>query len=363
MTITDERKTWLRGAYLDRITEAAMHYAADHTHFADAEWEVYIAGEFSYLTELSADDHSYLREQAGYEAWTRIRSALSEASETAFAKLRRDNGDVIDADANFAMGIGWISLLQHAADRIRTHPEAWHARIVGGKEKFGCLVVHIGCDYEQRGCRSEVERLREEVRLRSLATCEICGLSGRLRLSGFAKAVCDKHAGVMGDLRGDDGVWADPWTWNDDASVIDALLAKGRAVMSEYPTESAELLRGMDPVRPRPREHVLDESNDPLRSTPIGKRIDDDTWSREGREQELLIEFGWHIQDAVNGACVKHEYLDGYVRDEVAQWREYAVQPLTESDEEFLQGYLHGLIDDEYERVRKKQAAERNDNE
>lgn len=357
--MTNERKEWLREAYLDRITEAAMHYAANHTHFVDVEWETYIAAEFSYLTELSADDHSYLREQTGYEAWKRIRAALGEASQTAFTKLRHDNGDVIDADANFALGIGWISLLQHAADRVRSYSEPWAARIVGGKEKLGCCVVHLACDHDQRGCRSEVERLREEIRLRSLAMCEICGASGRLRLSGFAKTVCDQHAAVMGEFRGDDGLWADPWTWNDDAARIDDLLAKGRSLMSEYPAEAAELLRRLDPVRPRPTQHVMDESDDPLRSTLIGMRIGEDTWSKSGREQELLIEFGWHLPDATNGAAVKVEFLDDYVRNEVAGWREYAAQPLTESDEQFLRGYLRDLIDAEYERIRRKREAER----
>lgn len=360
MMITEERKAWLRGAYLDRIIETAMHYAGTHAHFVDAEWEAYIVGAFEYLTELTAEDHGYLREQAGYEAWQRIRAALGSASWTAIAKLRSDNGDVIPTDASFAVGMGWLPLLQHAAERVRTYPRAWKVSLVGGKEKFGCCVLHIACDYDARGCRSEVERLREEVRLRSLAVCEICGEPGRLRLSGYAKTLCDQHAPIMGEFREDDGVWADPWSWGDDTGRIDDLLAKGRAVMSEYPPETAELLRGMDPVRPRPSGHVMLQSNDPLRSTPLGMRIDDDTWSRAGREQELLQEFGWHLQDATHGAAVKEEYLDGYVRDEVDGWREYAVQPLTESDEDFLRQYLRGLILEEYERIRIKQAAERN---
>ncbi|WP_142627993.1 hypothetical protein [Rhizobium sp. P007] len=258
MTMTDQRRQWLRGAYLDRITEVAQTYADAHRHFVDAEWETFIASEFSYLTELTVEDHGYLREQAGYEAWQRIRAALGQASKTAFAKLRHDDGDAIDADANFALGMGWISLLQHAAERIRSYPNEWSARIVGAKEKLGCLVLHIACDYDQRGCRGEVERLREEVRLRSLSMCELCGEPGRLRLSGYAKTVCDQHAVVMGEFRDDDGLWADPWAWGDDAGRIDDLLAKGRAVMSEYPAESVELLKGMDPVRPRPTQHTTD---------------------------------------------------------------------------------------------------------
>lgn len=360
--MTDERRAWLRGAYLDRIIETAQAYAAAHTHFVDAEWESFIAGEFGYLSELSSDDHAYLRAQAGLEAFRRIVSALSATREAVFGKLRSDNADVINADARFAMDIGWVDLLQDAVDRVRTYPSDWRVRIDGAKEKFGCCVVHVTCDYSQRGCRSEVERLREEVRLRSLSLCEICGSSGRLRLSGYAKTVCDAHAVVMGEFRDDDGRWADPWTWNEEADRIRDVLDKGRALISEYPTESAELLRDMDPVRPRPKEHVIDSDSEffpsPIRSTEIGRHVDDDTWSREGREQEMLIEFGWHIVDTVQGACVKEEYLDGYVRDEVAGWREYAAAPLTESDEEFLHGYIRGLIDEEYERVRQKQKVE-----
>ncbi|MDX0165806.1 hypothetical protein GOC43_28915 [Sinorhizobium meliloti] len=327
--IDDKRKQWLRGAYLDRITETAQAYAAGHAYFVDAEWEAYIAGEFEYLTELSAEDHSCLRDQAGLEAFRRIVAALSSAREEAFGKLIIDNADIIHSDARFALDLGWIRLLQQAADRVRTYPESWRARIVGAKEKLACLVVHIACDYDQRGCRSEVERLREEVRLRSLSTCEICGSPGRLRLSGFAKTVCIDHVGVLGELRDDDGRWADPWRWHDDQVDIDVLTI-------------------MDPPMQRPTEHVTD----PLRSTALGRRIDDDTWSREGREQELLVEFGGHLQDAVNGAAVKVEYLDGYVHDEVAGWREFAVQPLTPADEEFLQGYLRALIEEEYERIK-----------
>ncbi|RVG70867.1 hypothetical protein [Sinorhizobium meliloti] len=340
MTMTDQRRRWLRGAYLDRITEVAMHYAADHTHFVDSEWQAYIDGEFDYLSELSSADHAYLREQAGLEAFRRIVSALSATREAAFGKLRSNNTDVISPDARFAMDIGWIDLLQHAADRVRTYPESWSVKVVGGKEKFGCCVVHVTCDYSARGCRSEVERQREEIRLRSLSTCEICGSPGRLRLSGFAKTVCDQHSGVMGEFREDDGKWSDPWKWNEERPLedyIDHVLDFGRALIAEVEHQK------------RPS---CDESTDPIRSTPLGRRVDDDTWSKSGREREMLIEFGFQIIDAVNGACVKVEYLDGYVHDEVAGWREFAVQPLTPADEEFLQGYLRALIEEEYERIK-----------
>lgn len=350
MTMTDERKEWLHGAYLDRITEVAQTYAATRTHFVDAEWESFIADEFSYLSELTAEDHSYLREQAGYEAWMRIRAVLAEASETAFAKFRHDNGDVIAADASFAIGIGWLSLLQHAADRVRTYPMAWKVALVGGKEKLGCCVLHIACDSDQRGCRSEVERLREEVRLRSLSMCEICGEPGRLRLSTYAKTVCDPHAVVMGEFREDDGLWADPWTWNDDAGRIEDLLEKGRALMSEYPAETAELLRGMDPVRLRPKEHVTD----PLRSTPLGERIDSDIERNYGRKADLLLEFCGQIEIAVVAAMsVADDDVDLWLRSEIDRWQ--GVQPLSDDDREFLRQYLRNVAIDERGRRQRRE--------
>lgn len=332
MALSDKRQQWLRGAYLDRITETAMHFAEGRTYFVDAEWLDYIGDEFGYLTELTAEDHAYLRGQAGLEAFRRIVVALSAAREAAFVMLRVDNSDVVNVESRFAIGIGWVGLLQHAADRLRTYPKEWNAALTGGKEKFGCCVLYVDCDYGARGCRSEVERLREEVRLRSLSTCEVCGNAGRLRLAGFAKTVCDKHVGILGDLREDDGLWADPWKWHEDGD--------------EYPSEAAEQLTGMAPARLRPTEHVIDL----FKLSDLGKRIDEDTWKRSGREQDLLIEFGYAIEEAAKGSAVKVEHLDKYVRDEIAGWR--SVQPLSDSDREFLRGYLRALIDWEYARVR-----------
>jgi hypothetical protein len=284
----EKRGAWLRGAYLDRITETAMHFASDRTLFDVADWRDYIAGEYDYLSELTTEDQAYLRDQAGLEAARRIaankkeelrgkyrrviaqttvgfkmasgdrgyhfdqlefdafvgktmhenpeipvadwefvrdlvladlfpklREAHARLREGAWTHLRELNPETIAADAEFALDVGWSSLLQRAATRIESYPSAWGAKIVGGKEKFGCLVIHVDCDYSARGCRSEVDRLREEIRLMSLATCEICGNPGRLRLSSIAKTVCDTHSDILGSLREDDGKWADPWTWSD----------------------------------------------------------------------------------------------------------------------------------------------------
>lgn len=341
--MNDDRRQWLRGAYLDRIRESGWHFAEGRTLFVDAEWREYVKDDFSHLRELAAEDHAYLRDQAGLEAFRRIVAVQSAAHDAAVEKLRAENADVVNSAGRFALDTGWFSLLNYAADRVRTYPAEWRARIDGAKEKFGALALHIDCDYNQRGCRSEVERLREEVRLRSLATCEICGEPGRLRLSGWAKTLCGKHASVMGEFREDDGLWADPSKWHDASSVIEDLLVKGRALLSEYPAESAELLRDTAPVRPRPKEHVTD----PLRATAIGKRIDDDTWSRSGRDQELLIEFGHHIIQAVIAAtAVADEQRGDWIAEDVEGWDEYAAEPLSDADRAWLLEYILTLVTD-----------------
>ena len=251
------------------------------------------------------------------DLWPRLRDQHRQHRDYVFDAIKKMNRETISVDAAFAFDIGWRMLLQSAADRVETYPTSWRAKISGGKEKLGCLVLHIVCDHDQPGCRSEVERIREEIRLRSLATCDICGGNGRLRLSSIAKTICDKHSAILGDMREDDGVWADPWRWRDEQPIDDHIadvIATARAVMSAA-EESA-----------------------------LGKRIDDDIWKRRCREQELLIEFSGVIEDVVNGAGVKAECLDDYIEKELDGWRTTAVVPVSERDREFLHGYLRELI-------------------
>lgn len=121
---------------------------------------------------------------------------------------------IVTADARFQFDLGWRELLNRAVERIGTYPEEWRARLEGGKEKFGCMILHVPADYTIPGCRAEVERLREEIRLASLATCEVCGEQGRLRLGSYARTLCDVHAAAeLTWCRDDDGKVADPWKW------------------------------------------------------------------------------------------------------------------------------------------------------
>jgi hypothetical protein len=164
-------------------------------------------------------DLPILRELVTSDLWPRLREQHQRHRNAVFDDIKRANRESISAEARFAVNVGWRHLLQDAAERVETYPKSWRVEIDGGKEKFGCLVLFIDFNGDQRGARSEVERLREEIRLRSLATCDICGSSGRLRLSGYAKTVCNRHAAVLGEMREDDGVHADPWRWNEDNDV------------------------------------------------------------------------------------------------------------------------------------------------
>lgn len=384
--------------------KAKMALADYGYHLAMSVFDAEFQAMLDRLEDKPFDEHDIpaLMELVMEDLWPRLRETHREHRDYVFDAIKKMNRETISEDASFAFDIGWRQLLQSAAERLETYPSAWKATITGGKEKFGCLVLHIACDYDQRGCRSELERLREEIRLRSLSTCDICSGQGRLRLSSIAKTVCDKHAAVLGDLREDDGQWSDPWHWRAEQPIEDRIadvIAKARAIMAA--SEAAEiadvqagldeldrgehvdiddvlakaraivdtaknpwtdavdvsLLDGMDPPLKRGpvvASEEMDESNDPLRMTELGRRIDDDIWSKKGREQELLIEFSYYIEAAVNGAVVKQEYLGKYIEDELSGWGTYARVPLSESDREWLHGYLRELIDAEYERVKRK---------
>ncbi len=408
--IDNKRKDWLRGAYQDRIREVALWLAEKHTVFVEAEVARELSDEYDYLHELTAEDHIYLREETARELakimrerreqelrkqyrlliartvvafkmdsasraydfdqlefdaflgkvlnesdvpvedwdlfrdivmtdlWPKLKAAHTALWKSVFNDLRDNHPGRIAPDAVFRMDIGWSRLLNRAAGRIGSYPQSWKATLVSGKEKLGCCVISVDCDYSARGCRSEVERLREEIRLTSLSVCEICGSPGRLRLAGYAKTVCDKHIGIMGALRDDDGVQADPYNCQDD---------------DEYPAEAAALLKDMDPVKPRPTVHVLDEGSF---GGFIARKIEADLETRSGREYELLFEFCGALEASAVGSVVKPEYLDHYVGEEVDSWA--SVQPLSDDDESFLREYLRELIDAEYERIRAKQAAQ-----
>lgn len=190
-------------------------------HFAESVLDAEMEAMKRRLSDkpVTDDDLTILRDLVLDDLWPRLKAAHIEHRDFVFDAIKRMNRETISADATFAFDIGWRHLLQLAADRVETYPTAWRASIDGGKEKFGCLVIFVDCDYDKRGCRAEFERLREEIRLRSLATCDICGGHGRLRLAGYAKTVCDKHAAVLGEMREDDGRWVDPWTWHEDNDI------------------------------------------------------------------------------------------------------------------------------------------------
>lgn len=446
--IDDKRKSWLSGAYLDRITETALALKKSVTHpivsIVAKEAAEKMNGEYAYLTDLSAADQAFLEEETvrilmsrlrddrDYElrqkygremlqasvgfhmksadaayyfdesafdaamfiafgglpvtdddrammreiclryVWPRLRQAHENLRQSTFDHLRALNPESISPSAEFAMDSGWATLIQHAATRVESYPATWKAKLVGGKEKLGCLVLHVDCDYSARGCRSEVERLREEVRLRSLATCEVCGSPGRLRLSGFAKTVCDKHVAILGALREDDGKWADPWRWSDRDDELSALrqqldelgdeiqgslerlgaaaeVRKGQS-NDEYPKESVKLLNDMTPVQQRSKHHVVDL----MPQTPVARQIEADIEKNFGQKADLLLEFIGVLEIAAMTAMnVKDEHVDDWLRNEVDKWQ--GVQPLSDDDREFLRRYLRSLAIDERRRRQRRE--------
>lgn len=378
--MTEDRKAELAKLCAMQIRQASVLMKSNMADYGYHFVESVFDGEFWNMIPRLADkpvtdaDMPLLRELIMEDLWPRLREQHRDLRVFLFGKLHTKYPGVFAEGAEFAFDTGWRPLLQSAADRLETYPSSWKARLVGGKEKLGCCVLHIACDYDRPGCRSEVERLREEIRLRSLATCEVCGENGRLRLSSIAKTVCDKHSAILGDMREDDGVWADPYRWRDERPIedhIDYVMATGRAVMSASDGEIADVQTGLDELKLWREEaeslrqhlvvvgHMLDEYKH--RHTPktaIFRQIERDIESNYGRKAELIIRFVGQIETAVVAATsVADDDVDFWLRTEVDRWQ--CVQPVSDDDREFLHGYLRELIDGEYERV-KSQAAERN---
>ncbi|WP_313197156.1 hypothetical protein [Rhizobium sp.] len=303
------------------VTLAMMSLADYGYHLAMPVFDAEFQAMLDRCSDKPFDEHDFpaLMELVMEDLWPRLRTAHADLRGHIWRHVVETKSTTVAEDAVFAMDTGWAPLVNEAADRVATYPTAWAASIVGGKEKLGCLVLHVASDFDQRGARSEIERLREEVRLRSLATCDICGQQGRLRLSSIAKTVCDTHSAVLGEMREDDGMHADPWRWHEEQPVmdhIDDIVTKARAVMAAAKAA--------------------------------------DTSSKSGRERELLIAFGDRVQDVVAGAVVKEEYLDDYISAEIDGWRTTAVVLVSEKDRDFLHGYLREQILAEYDRVKRK---------
>lgn len=332
---SEDRKHRLRRAHLDRIVEIAQHYAATRTYFIDADFVAFVADEFEVLHDLSDEDRQYLRDQVGLESLRRVALSRAKDREEIFGQLVADNDDFVARDAEFMFDIGWVGLVRDAVARMRTYPTSWKVRLDGGKEKFGCLVLFVSFDVDARGAMPEIRRLREETRLRSLAICDICGDPARLRIGQWAKTVCGKHAAVLGSLREDDGCWADPWHWLDDGQ--------------DYPQESAEVLKDLEPVGKRPKNHVVNL----VPRTDVARQIEADIENNYGRKADLLLEFIGQLEIAVVAAMsVADHDVDFWLGSEVDRW--VGVQPLSDDDRQFLRRYLRSLAIDERGRRRRR---------
>lgn len=83
-----------------------------------------------------------------------------------------------------SVGSGWAELVRRAFEAL---PEG-HT-IVQVKEKFGSLRIYF--EPNQRAYEDLLDQLASE----SLAICEVCGNSGRLRTDRYwQRTLCDEHA-------------------------------------------------------------------------------------------------------------------------------------------------------------------------
>lgn len=119
----------------------------------------------------------------------------------------------------------------------------------------------------------------------------------------MAKTVCDKHAAVLGEMRDDDGRWADAWKWHEESDVPVGIV--GLAVSRQIETDIAD----------------------------------------RNREAEVLRRMASHIETAVAGAIIADEEDIRWVRSEVERWRNDF--PLSEDEAAWLRTYVRSLAIDE----------------
>jgi hypothetical protein len=217
MTADKLRKKVLLAAHEGALRASAAGYLLKHGDVFVEPFDGWVRADVERIAGLSATEREWLISAGVLMLWKAFQARRQETMKSTYAAIGTQYPRAIRADARIDFDVGWAVILEYAAHRIQSfYPAEWRAMITGGKEKFGCLVLHIDYDRSHRGSRSEVERLREEVRLMSLGTCELCSENGRLRLGGFAKTLCNRHVGVVGELRADDGLYADPWKWSDE---------------------------------------------------------------------------------------------------------------------------------------------------
>ncbi|KQV41941.1 hypothetical protein [Rhizobium sp. Root1204] len=400
------------------VTLAQMSMADYGYHLAMPVFDIEFQSMLDRLEDKPFTEHDIpiLIELVMEDLWPRLRAAARSSREYMWEYLIEKNSSVIVRNAEFDMDTGWASLVSDAAERMASYPEAWKVRLDGGKEKFGCLVLHVSFAIKERGATSEIKRMREEFRLRSLATCDICGENGRLRLGGYAKTVCDKHAAVFEGFREDDGQWADPWRWQEKETGMSAIgldeLVPTTAISRQIAGDirenygrKADLLvefvgrmetavvaamsvadddvdfwmqtevgrwesaqpfsdgdRGF--LLPYLRSLAIDERGrrDRLRDgeESLQRFLDDnpglagEAAAVVGRERELLNAYAGDLADSARARVVKAESLDGYIREEVALWPD--VGELSESDRDWLRHWLRRMIDAEAERIKKRVA-------
>lgn len=359
------------------VTLATMSLADYGYHLAMSVFDAEFQAMLDRLEDKPFDERDIpaLMDLVMEELWPRLKDAHRKHRLSMFGKLGDENNDIIVRDADFSFDIGWAPLVHDTVERMRTYPKSWRARLDGGKEKFGCCVLFVSFVIDERGAEPEIRRMREEIRLRSLGMCEICGGQGRLRLGPWAKSVCDKHSAIFECLQEDDGLYADPWRWHEEqppGEHIANVIAKTRALMAAVNDEMTDVQAGLDELDRGERVDIDDviakahaiverhsiHRNDPTQKTAISRQIEADIEKNCGRKADMLIEFRSQIESAIVAAMsVADVDVEFWLRSEVGRWK--SVQPLSDNDRDWLLRYLRSLAIDELgRRSRRRDGAE-----
>lgn len=150
------------------------------------------------------DDYGLLDEQD-------LRTYANVLRHRRFVRIQDKFADILDEMVVLTIRPGWKPLLERVCDRLRWMPPEWDAKLLRAEEKSGYMILRFAYDHGNDAARNELERLREEIRLSSLAICEECGHQGRFRYSPCRSlTLCDRHARLAQPTLPGDGVMADP---------------------------------------------------------------------------------------------------------------------------------------------------------
>lgn len=106
--------------------------------------------------------------------------------------LLKEFPGLFNLDIGFCCGDGWYKLIRELSKDLYKIKKVKDFKAIQVKEKFGGLRFYIEPD--SKAAQELIDIAQEN----SFYICEECGESGALRIAGWLRTLCDKHAKEYG---------------------------------------------------------------------------------------------------------------------------------------------------------------------